>query len=216
MVSLRHLTRSFGTVTAVDRLSFDVRRGELFGIVGPDGAGKTTTLRMLAGVLPPTSGRAQLLGVDVADDPEGVKPSIAYMSQQFGLYQDLTVRENIELPLYYLEWDAASSARRAAALAEMVGLADRLDHRPMELSGGEQQRVAIARALANDPKVLLADEPTGNLDSATGEQIMGLLVDLNRQGKTVVLVTHEEHVATYAGGRLHMLDGLIDRVEGPG
>ncbi|MCK5652680.1 MAG: ABC transporter ATP-binding protein, partial [Gemmatimonadetes bacterium] len=96
MVSLGDLTRSFGPVTAVDRLSFDVRRGELFGIVGPDGAGKTTTLRMLAGVLPPTSGRAEVLGVDVADDPEGVKPHIAYMSQQFGLYQDLTVRENID------------------------------------------------------------------------------------------------------------------------
>jgi putative ABC transport system ATP-binding protein len=125
------------------------------------------------------------------------------------------VRENIELPLYYLDWEAHESSVRAEAMARRVGLAGRLEHRPTELSGGEQQRVAIARALASDPSILLADEPTGNLDSATSEQIMGLLVELNAQGKTVIMVTHEPDLADHATHRLHMRDGLIDRIEGP-
>jgi putative ABC transport system ATP-binding protein len=122
------------------------------------------------------------------------------------------VQENIELPLYYLNRDEGSSRKRAIELAEMVGLASRLHHRPMELSGGQQQRVAVARALANDPAILLADEPTGNLDSATSVQIMELLSDLNRQGKTIIMVTHEEDIAATAGNRLHMRDGRVESV----
>jgi putative ABC transport system ATP-binding protein len=133
--------------------------------------------------------------------------------QSFNLIPQLTVRENIELPLYYLDWDADESAARAEEMADRVGLADRVGHRPAELSGGEQQRVAIARALAADPSILLADEPTGNLDSATSEQIIGLLSELNAQGKTVILVTHEAELAKYARHRLHMRDGTIDRIE---
>ena len=124
------------------------------------------------------------------------------------------MRENIELPLYYLGWEAQASADRAAELAERVGLGGRLAHRPTELSGGQQQRVAVARALANDPAVLLADEPTGNLDSATGEQILDLLRELNEQGKTILMVTHEPYIAERASKRLHMHDGRIDRIEG--
>ena len=124
------------------------------------------------------------------------------------------MQENIELPLYYLGWEAAGSAERACELADMVGLGDRLHHRPMELSGGQQQRVAVARSLANDPAVLLADEPTGNLDTATGHQIMELLVALNNAGKTIVMVTHEAEIAEFATHRMHMLDGVIDRIEG--
>ncbi|MDY7011924.1 MAG: ATP-binding cassette domain-containing protein, partial [Planctomycetota bacterium] len=131
----------------------------------------------------------------------------------FNLIPQLTVQENIELPLFYLGWDAARSAKRAGELAEMVGLDDRLSHRPAELSGGEQQRVAVARSLVNDPAVILADEPTGNLDSKTGKRIMQLLADLNDTGKTIVFVTHEEHLAMYAHRRLHLLDGRIDRIE---
>ena len=138
---------------------------------------------------------------------------LGFVFQSFNLIPQLTVRENIELPLYYLGWDADGSAARAEAMAERVGLADRLGHRPAELSGGEQQRVAVARALSTDPSILLADEPTGNLDSATSEQLMGLLVELNAQGKTVIMVTHEHELAKYARRRLHMRDGLIDRVE---
>jgi len=124
------------------------------------------------------------------------------------------VRENIELPLYYLDWDTQASAARAEAMATRVGLARRLDHRPFELSGGEQQRVAIARALAADPRVLLAAEPTGNLDSATSEQIMELLCEVNRQGKTIIMVTHEPERARYATQQLHMRDGRVDRIDG--
>jgi len=126
----------------------------------------------------------------------------------------LTVQRNIELPLYYLGWDAAKSAERARDLAHGVGLEGRLDHRPAELSGGQMQRVAIARALANDPQILLADEPTGNLDTATGEQIMELLIALNNQGKTIIMVTHEFHIAAQAKKRVYMKDGVIERVEG--
>jgi putative ABC transport system ATP-binding protein len=138
---------------------------------------------------------------------------LGFIFQSFNLIPQLTVQENIELPLYYLGWEAEASRRKAVELAEVVGLGDRLRHRPMELSGGQQQRVAIARSLANEPSILLADEPTGNLDSATGHQIMELLVQLNRSGKTIVMVTHEPDVASFASHRLHMLDGVIDRIE---
>jgi putative ABC transport system ATP-binding protein len=138
---------------------------------------------------------------------------LGFVFQSFNLIPQLTVQRNIELPLYYLGWEALQSAQRAKELAEQVGLADRLHHRPSELSGGEMQRVAIARALANDPQVIFADEPTGNLDSATGAQIMDMLTKLNEQGKTIIMVTHEPDIALYAGHRLHMIDGNIDRIE---
>jgi putative ABC transport system ATP-binding protein len=138
---------------------------------------------------------------------------LGFIFQSFNLIQQLTVREDIELPLYYLGWDSHKSAERADELAEKVGLGDRVHHRPAELSGGQQQRVAIARALANDPKILLADEPTGNLDSSTGVQIMNLLCELHEQGKTVIMVTHEPEIAAYTSHQLHMRDGQIDRVE---
>src|SRR5690606_34835706 len=127
---------------------------------------------------------------------------LGFIFQSFNLIPQLTVRENIELPLWYLGWDTAQSAARAKELAELVGLGHRLGHRPSELSGGQQQRVAIARALANDPPVLLADEPTGNLDTATGEQIMAMLKDLHAQGKTIIMVTHEPDIAANAACRL--------------
>jgi putative ABC transport system ATP-binding protein len=138
---------------------------------------------------------------------------LGFIFQSFNLIPQLTVRENIELPLYYLGWEVTRSSERARELAKMVGLERRLDHRPMELSGGEQQRVAIARSLANDPSVLLADEPTGNLDSTTGEQIVDLLVDLNRRGKTVIVVTHDPDTADIATNRMYLLDGKVERIE---
>jgi putative ABC transport system ATP-binding protein len=133
--------------------------------------------------------------------------------QSFNLIPQLTVQRNIELPLYYLGWDAAQSAQRAEELAHEVGLGGRVRHRPTELSGGEMQRVAVARALANDPQIIFADEPTGNLDSATGDQILELLEGLNRRGKTIIIVTHEPHIAKHARSMLHMIDGVIDRIE---
>jgi len=135
---------------------------------------------------------------------------LGFIFQSFNLIPQLSVLRNIELPLYYLGWQPEQSLARARELAMSVGLEGRLDHKPTELSGGQMQRVAIARALANDPKILLADEPTGNLDSQTGDQIMELLVELNKSGKTVIMVTHEQDIAMYAKNRLHMKDGVVD------
>jgi putative ABC transport system ATP-binding protein len=193
--------------------------GSFWAIMGPSGSGKSTMLNLIGCLDRPSSGRYVLEGNDVADLDDNALSEIrlrhlGFIFQSFNLIPQLTVRENIELPLYYLDWDPAESAQRAEEMAERVGLADRLNHRPAELSGGEQQRVAIARALAANPSILLADEPTGNLDTATGEQIMGLLAELNRQGKTVIMVTHEAELARHATHRLHMRDGRIDRVEG--
>jgi len=166
-----------------------------------------------------SQGRYLLEGKDVSTLSDDALSEIrlkylGFVFQSFNLIPQLTVQRNIELPLYYLGWDAQTSAARAKELGEKVGLGDRLAHRPSELSGGQMQRVAIARALANDPQILLADEPTGNLDSATGVQIMQLLAELNREGKTILMVTHEADVAAYAQRRLHMKDGRIDRMEG--
>ena len=178
-------------------------------------------LKLLGCLDRPTSGDYLREGHNVADlDDDALSEirlrNLGFIFQSFNLVPQLTVCENIELPLSYLGWEAEQSVRRAEELAELLGLDDRLNHRPAELSGGQQQRVAIARALANDPLILLADEPTGNLDSATGEQIMRLLAQLHEKGKTIIMVTHEPDIAQYASHRVHMLDGLIDRVEGNG
>ncbi len=205
-------------VRALAGVTVAFERGGFYAIMGASGSGKSTMLNLLGCLDRPTSGRYLLEGQDVAvlDDnalSEFRLRHLGFIFQSFNLIPQLTVSENIELPLYYLDWDANESAARVEEMAARVGLADRLEHRPAELSGGEQQRVAIARALASDPSILLADEPTGNLDSATSKQIMALLSELNEQGKTVLMVTHEPDLAAYASRRLHMQDGLIDRIE---
>ena len=205
-------------VHALAGVSLSFRPASFWAVMGPSGSGKSTMLNLLGCLDRPTGGRYLLGGQDVGllddDALSGIRlQRIGFIFQSFNLIPQLTVQENIELPLYYLGWNAADSALRATELAETVGLADRLAHRPTELSGGQRQRVAIARALANSPDVLLVDEPTGNLDSATGIQIMEMLVELNDQGRTIVMVTHETHVAAYAKQRLHLMDGRIDRVE---
>jgi len=197
-------------------LSFQAR--DFWAIMGPSGSGKSTILNLLGCLDRPTAGRYLLQGEDVSafgDDQlsECRLRNFGFIFQSFNLIPQLTVQENIELPLYYLGWDDAVSRERAAELAERVGLGDRLHHRPMELSGGQQQRVAVARALANDTDILFADEPTGNLDTATGQQILELLCELNQQGKTIVMVTHEPDIALLARNQLHMRDGRIDRIE---
>jgi putative ABC transport system ATP-binding protein len=193
-------------------------KGSFWAIMGPSGSGKSTMMNVLGCLDRLTSGSYYLDGRDVSQlDDDALSDFrlryLGFIFQSFNLIPQLTVQRNIELPLYYLGWDANRSAAKAKELAEQVGLGGRLNHRPTELSGGQMQRVAIARALTNDPQVIFADEPTGNLDSATGVQIMDLLIRLNRQGKTIIMVTHEPDIAAYAEHRLHMMDGVIDRIE---
>ncbi|MCA9424316.1 MAG: ABC transporter ATP-binding protein [Candidatus Omnitrophica bacterium] len=190
-------------------------RGSFWAIMGPSGSGKSTMLNLLGCLDRPSAGKYYLEDQDVsALDDNSLSDfrlsHLGFVFQSFNLIPQLSVRENIELPLFYLGWEAEESRERACQLADRVGLGDRLDHRPMELSGGQQQRVAVARALSNDPAIVLADEPTGNLDSATGVQIMNLLDEVNSLGKTIILVTHEPDIAEYAHHQLHMKDGVID------
>ena len=206
-------------VRALNGVTVSFAEGSFWAIMGPSGSGKSTMLNLLGCLDRPTEGIYRLADENVGQlDDDALSmirlQRIGFIFQSFNLIPQLTVRENIEMPLFYLGLHPHESARRADELADMVGLGDRLGHRPTELSGGQQQRVAIARALVNDPNILLADEPTGNLDSSTGEQIMNLLAELQRQGRTIIMVTHEAHVAAYAQHELHILDGKIDRIEG--
>lgn len=205
-------------VHALAGLDWEAETGAYWAIMGPSGSGKSTLLNLLGCLDKPSSGSYRLGGEEISDMTDNELSQLrlerlGFVFQSFNLIAQLTVRENIELPLYYLGWDPLESTRRADELAARVGLETRRNHRPAELSGGQQQRVAIARALANDPAILLADEPTGNLDSATGQQIMSLLDDLHAQGKTILMVTHEADVADHAAHQLHMKDGLAERIE---
>ena len=222
LVVLRDVHKDYvmgaATVRAMVGVTLAVPRGSFWAIMGPSGSGKSTLLNILGCLDHVTAGTYVLDGRDVSGlDDDALSEmrlrKLGFIFQSFNLIPQLTVRENIELPLYYQGWDPADSARRAEELAADVGLAERLAHRPTELSGGQQQRVAIARSLANDPAVLLADEPTGNLDSTTGQQIMELFGQLNAQGKTIIMVTHEQQVAEHASTRVHMLDGRVDRID---
>jgi putative ABC transport system ATP-binding protein len=206
-------------VRALAGVTVSFKRGSFWAIMGPSGSGKSTMMNVLGCLDRLTRGRYILEGRDVStmDDDSLSELRLSHLGfifQSFNLVPQLTVQRNIELPLYYLGWGARESAERAQELAYKVGLEGRLNHHPAELSGGQMQRVAIARALANDPQILFADEPTGNLDTATGEQILQVLVELNEQGKTIIMVTHELHVAAHSKHRLHMLDGLIERIDG--
>jgi putative ABC transport system ATP-binding protein len=192
-------------------------KGSFWAIMGHSGSGKSTMLQILGCLDRPTSGRYILNGREVSNlgDDELSDVRLKYLGfvfQSFNLIPQLTVAENIALPLYYQGVDDATSRRRAAEYAAYVGLSERLRHRPNQLSGGQQQRVAIARALATDPVVILADEPTGNLDTAMSVEIMNLFTDLHRRGKTIVMVTHEDDIAAYAEHRLVMRDGLVKEV----
>jgi len=206
-------------VKALDGITVSFTRGSFWAIMGPSGSGKSTMMNIMGCLDRLTSGCYVLEGRDVSTlDDDSLSElrlrHLGFIFQSFNLISQLTVQRNIELPLYYLGWDASSSAERASELARKVGLEERLNHRPTELSGGQMQRVAIARALANDPEIIFADEPTGNLDTTTGEQILQLLVELNDQGKTIIMVTHESHVAAHTKQQLHMLDGFIERIDG--
>jgi putative ABC transport system ATP-binding protein len=204
-------------VHALDGVSLEVARGDFFAVMGPSGSGKSTMLNVIGCLDRPSGGRYLLRGRDVAtrsdDELSDIRLAhLGFVFQSYNLIPQLSVLENIELPLYYLGTPAQQSRSKARELADLVGLSDRLAHRPQELSGGQRQRVAIARALANEPAVILADEPTGNLDSRTGEQILELLRALNESGITIIMVTHEAEVAATARHCIHMRDGRIERI----
>jgi putative ABC transport system ATP-binding protein len=197
-------------------IALTINNGEYAAIMGPSGSGKSTLLNMIGCLDRPTSGDYWLGGQNVSqlDDDQlslirGAR--IGFVFQSFNLINQLNVIENIEVPMYYQGSSEHESAGRAKELATMVGLGDRLEHRPSELSGGQQQRVAIARALANDPLIILADEPTGNLDSESGADILKILVRLHEQGKTLIVVTHDENIATRAERVIELFDGQIKR-----
>lgn len=205
-------------VRALDGVSIGFEKGSFWAIMGPSGSGKSTMMNILGCLDRPTSGQYFLQDKDVSvmsdDELSDIRLKyIGFIFQSFNLIPQLTVQKNIELPLYYLGWEMDKSEAKAKELAAKVGLESRLNHRPAQLSGGQMQRVAIARSLAADPTIILADEPTGNLDSHTGDQIMDLLTNLNKEGTTIIMVTHEPDIAAYAHQRLHMKDGLVERID---
>ena len=220
IVRLEAVTKTYhmGTVTlnALRGISVDVSPGEYIAIMGPSGCGKSTLLNVLGCLDRPTTGRYLLGGDDVSlmDDDElssirGTR--LGFIFQSYNLIQQLNVVENIEVPLYYQGMPAEESRAIATVYAERVGLGDRLYHKPFELSGGQQQRVGIARALVNDPLVILADEPTGNLDSHSGTEILALFDELHRAGKTLIMVTHDDHIGDRAQRVIRLRDGEVEK-----
>lgn len=210
----RHYTVGGETVKALDGVSFAIHRGEYWAIMGPSGSGKSTLLNILGCLDRPTSGSYWLNGVDVARMADNELSdhrlkNLGFVFQSFHLIPQLSVLENIEMPMFYLGIPQAERTRRAKELADRVEMSHRLQHLPAELSGGQRQRVAVARALANDPAVLLADEPTGNLDSKTSVPIMALFQELYEQGKTIIVVTHEPDIDAYAHSHIVVKDGRL-------
>ena len=200
--------------TALDHINIDVKRGEFVAVMGPSGCGKSTLLNIVGMLDNPSSGSYWFLGEDVADYSEGKlsgirKRNIGFIFQSFNLIDELTVRENIELALLYHKVSASERKERAYAVMERMEIAHRADHMPAQLSGGQQQRVAVARAVIAEPNLILADEPTGNLDSHNGQEVMELLTQLNQQGTTILMVTHSPAHAEYARRDISLFDGEV-------
>lgn len=216
LIQTKDLTKTYelGTieVPALKDINLEIKNGEFISIMGPSGSGKSTLLNLIGCLDTPTFGKYFLDGIEINLDVNLAKirsQKIGFVFQTFNLLPRLTALENVEVPMIYRGLSALARRKRAATLLDSVGLGDRVKHRPNELSGGERQRVAIARALANNPPLILADEPTGNLDSKSGEEILKILVDLNKQGTTLIMVTHEDYIAKKADRIVKLFDGRI-------
>lgn len=218
MIEINNLSKVFRTseveTVALNQVNLQVNEGEFVAIMGPSGCGKSTLLNILGLLDNPTEGSYKLFGQEVADlhekDRTRVrKGKIGFVFQSFNLIDELNVFENAELPLTYLGYKAAERKQRVQEILKRMNISHRAKHFPQQLSGGQQQRVAIARAVVTNPKLILADEPTGNLDSKNGAEVMNLLTELNKEGTTVIMVTHSQHDASFAHRTVHLFDGSI-------
>jgi putative ABC transport system ATP-binding protein len=213
----RHFQMGRETVRALDGVTLHIRAGELLGISGSSGSGKSTLMYLIGGLDRPTSGRIRVGQQDISSlDEDGLadyrQHKIGFIFQMFNLIPTLTAAENVEFPMFFKGYASSERRRRALEYLDIVGLGERTNHRPTELSGGQQQRVAIARALVNNPSIILADEPTGNLDSRSGSEVLSLLKQLNEEGRTVVIVSHDATVIAETSRSIRLHDGQL--VEG--
>jgi putative ABC transport system ATP-binding protein len=221
VVSIDNVRKEYqlgGTVTALDGVDLLFEPGSYTAVMGPSGSGKSTLLNLVGALDTPTSGDVIVAGENVARLSETERAAlrgtrIGFIFQTFNLMPRLTAVENVALPLMFAEWSRSRRRERAESLLTDVGLGDRFDHLPQELSGGQRQRVAIARALSSDPELILADEPTGNVDTETGAEIMSLLRDANDRGNAVLLVTHERRIAEHADRIVNVRDGVVEGIE---
>lgn len=218
MIEINNLSKVFRTseveTVALNQVNLQVNEGEFVAIMGPSGCGKSTLLNILGLLDNPTEGSYKLFGQEVAnlhekDRTRVRKGKIGFVFQSFNLIDELNVFENVELPLTYLGYKAAERKQRVQEILKRMNISHRAKHFPQQLSGGQQQRVAIARAVVTNPKLILADEPTGNLDSKNGAEVMNLLTELNKEGTTVIMVTHSQHDASFAHRTVHLFDGSI-------
>ena len=218
MLKVENLKKSFFTeeveTIALNGVSFEVKEGEFVAVMGPSGCGKSTLLNILGLLDNPTGGSYHLLGNEVGNLREKErtqfrKGNLGFVFQSFNLIDEMTVFENVELPLVYMGVKASERKRRVNEMLDRMNISHRAGHFPQQLSGGQQQRVAIARAVVSNPKLVLADEPTGNLDSRNGQEVMALLQELNREGTTIIMVTHSQHDAQFASRTICLFDGQI-------
>ena len=208
VIELHNVSKQFDGETVLDSINLDIYDNEFLTLLGPSGCGKTTTLRMIGGFETPDQGDILFLGERINDIPPH-KRNINTVFQRYALFPHLNVFENVELPLTYLKVKAGERKQMVNDILKRMNISHRAGHFPQQLSGGQQQRVAIARAVVSNPKIILADEPTGNLDSKNGAEVMQLLTELNREGTTIVMVTHSKHDASFAHRIINLFDGSI-------